>query len=134
MFRTPTDDLTRNPDFYESEYSEGFTTDLPSDEDLARLLQNNFAGSEKCWAYYNRILGRLGLSPGARIFDFGCSWGYGSYQMVAAGYNVVAFEVAPTRRRYAEVKLGVAMVSDAQATARDPNLVGTTRSLPEGGV
>lgn len=125
MFRTPTDDPAKNLDYYESEYSQGFTTDLPSDEKLAELLQSNFAGSEKSWTYYNDILRRLGLDRGARIFDFGCSWGYGSYQMTAAGYSVLAFEIAPTRRRYAQQKLGVAMAEDVLTTAYDPSLAGT---------
>jgi SAM-dependent methyltransferase len=125
LFRTPTDDPTKNQRYYEHEYSQGFTTDMPSDEKLATLIQNNFAGTEKSWDYYNGILKQLGLCRGERVFDFGCSWGYGSYQMAAAGYGVVALEVSPTRRRYAEQKLGVVMVQDAESAVRDPNLAGT---------
>jgi SAM-dependent methyltransferase len=111
QFRTPTDDPSRNLDFYEEEYSAGFTTDMPSDDNLANLIANGFDG-EKNWAYYNDVLKRLGLASGARIFDFGCSWGYGSFQMRKAGYSVLAFEIAPTRRKYAEDKLFVSTVLD----------------------
>ena len=72
---------------------------MPSEETLAGLLKNNFS-DEKYWAYYNDVLRRLGLQPVARIFDFGCSWGYGSSQMLKAGYSIVAFEIATTRRRF----------------------------------
>jgi hypothetical protein len=47
MFRTPTDDTATNESFYESEYAQGFRTDVPWDADLVRLTQANFAGTEK---------------------------------------------------------------------------------------
>jgi SAM-dependent methyltransferase len=125
LFRTPIDDPAGNRDYYEGEYAQSFTTDLPSDESLAELIKNNFDGSEKSWAYYNDVLRRLGLGVGARIFDFGCSWGYGSYQMSRAGYSVIAYEIAPTRKRYAEQKLTVMTVADIEKGVSDPNLAGT---------
>src|SRR5262245_39536051 len=74
QFRAPIDDPLRNFEFYEHKYSSGFTTNVPSDDALAALIRNNFAG-EKNWTYYNDVLKRLGLRSGSRIFDFGCSWG-----------------------------------------------------------
>jgi len=124
QFRTPTDDPSRNLSYYEQEYSQGFTTDMPSDDSLSALLANNFEG-EKSWTYYNDVLKRLGFGSGARIFDFGCSWGYGSYQMLKAGYSVLAFEIAPTRRRYAEEKLSVPTVVDMEEAVKDHKLVGS---------
>jgi cyclopropane fatty-acyl-phospholipid synthase-like methyltransferase len=97
---------------------------MPSDEKLAALIRSNFAGTEKNWDYYNGVLRQLGLGPGERVFDFGCSWGYGSYQMAAAGYRVVALEVSPTRKRYAEEKLRVVMANDADSAIEDPSLAG----------
>jgi cyclopropane fatty-acyl-phospholipid synthase-like methyltransferase len=96
---------------------------MPSDAALATLLSNGFQG-EKNWSYYNDVLQRLGLRSGARIFDFGCSWGYGSYQMIKAGYCVLAFEIAPTRRKYAEQKLGVPTVADMEHVVKDQELMG----------
>jgi SAM-dependent methyltransferase len=124
LFRTPTDDPARNVDYYENEYDQGFTTDMPSQEGLAALVANDFAG-EKNYDYYIDVLKRLGLAPGARIFDFGCSWGYGSYQMSKAGFSVLAFEVAPTRRNYAEQKLSVAMVATMEEAIQNPDLAGS---------
>jgi 2-polyprenyl-3-methyl-5-hydroxy-6-metoxy-1,4-benzoquinol methylase len=120
----PTDDPSRSIDYYEQEYSVGFTTDMPSDDNLAILIANNFDG-KKNWTYYNNILGLLGLRSGARIFDFGCSWGYGSYQMSEAGFSVLAFEIAPTRRKYAEEKLAVSTVRDMEEVQKNPELRGT---------
>ena len=58
------------------------------------------------------VLTKLGLNRGNTIFDYGCSWGYGSYQLVQAGFEVISFEVAPSRRRFAREKLGVTTVDD----------------------
>jgi SAM-dependent methyltransferase len=117
MFRTPTDDPADNQSFYENEYTQGFTTDVPSDPVLAELKRSNFVGTEKCYSYYINVLTQLGLKPGAKVFDYGCSWGYGSYQLAQAGFEVTSFEVAPSRRRYAHEKLGVSTVDDMDRVA-----------------
>ena len=112
LFRTPTDDPVGNASFYENDYAQGFTTSLPDDAALAAMMDRGFAGGEKDYAYYIGVLARLGVGPGRAVFDFGCSWGYGSYQLARAGYEVTAYEVAPSRRRYARDKLAVRVVDD----------------------
>src|SRR5262245_32317219 len=95
LFRAPTDPIGYNTRFYETEYNQGFTTDLPNDQELECLKATNFSDTEKNYGYYINVLRQLGIAPDARIFDFGCSWGYGSFQLKNAGFDVVAFEVAP---------------------------------------
>jgi 2-polyprenyl-3-methyl-5-hydroxy-6-metoxy-1,4-benzoquinol methylase len=112
QYRVPTDKAVDNPKFYESEYSQGFTTELPNFERLNELKNINFRGSEKDYTNYIKVLNVLGIASGSRIFDFGCSWGYGSYQFRQAGLDVAAFEIANTRRAYAERELGVRLVKD----------------------
>jgi cyclopropane fatty-acyl-phospholipid synthase-like methyltransferase len=112
LFRTPTDEPGANAKFYEDGYEQGFTTTLPTDSALDAFKKTNFSGTEKDYSYYIDTIGQLGLKRGARLFDYGCSWGYGSYQLTRAGFNVVAFEISPTRRRYAAEKLGVRTVAD----------------------
>ena len=112
LFRAPTDDPGVNADYYERKYTEGFTTNTPSDAALAEMKRTNFAGTEKDYSYYIGVLTQLGLKAGARIFDYGCSWGYGSYQLAKAGFSVTAFEVAHGRKRYAQEKLGIQIVED----------------------
>jgi SAM-dependent methyltransferase len=119
MFRTPTDDPSANASFYEKEYMQGFTTDLPSDAMLAEMKRSNFALTEKSYSYYISVLTQLGLKPGSRIFDYGCSWGYGSYQLAQAGFEVISFEVAPSRRRFAHEKLGVSTLEDMNRATTD---------------
>lgn len=117
MFRTPTDDPSINEAFYEKEYAQGFTTDTPTDAELARLIESNFVGTEKDYSYYISVLKQLGLRDGAHVFDYGCSWGYGSYQLAKTGFEVTSFEIAPTRRRYAAEKLGVSVVCEMNEAA-----------------
>lgn len=112
MFRAPTDDPAVNADYYEKKYTQGFTTNTPSDAALAEMKRTNFAGTEKDYSYYIGVLTQLGLVSGARVFDYGCSWGYGSYQLAKAGFAVTAFEVAHGRKLYAQEKLGIQIYDD----------------------
>ena len=109
LYRIPTSDERENEAFYQEDYTEGFTTDLPTVAELQELKDTRFAGSEKNYAHYMAVLRALGVSPGARLFDYGCSWGYGSHQLGAAGYQVDAFEISRPRAAYARNQLGVSM-------------------------
>jgi 2-polyprenyl-3-methyl-5-hydroxy-6-metoxy-1,4-benzoquinol methylase len=103
-FRTPKDHDNR--EFYQADtYQQGFTTDLPSDEALARLLAVGFADTEKDFGPYIRLLASQGISAGATLLDFGGSWGYGTWQMQRAGLRVWSYEVSRARSRYAAQKL-----------------------------
>jgi hypothetical protein len=44
MFRTPTDIPSANSEFYDAEYNQGFTTQMPTDKALAELLETKFSG------------------------------------------------------------------------------------------
>jgi 2-polyprenyl-3-methyl-5-hydroxy-6-metoxy-1,4-benzoquinol methylase len=108
QFRTPTTTSPENEAFYQEDYRQGFTSDTPTDDELQKLIANNFAGSEKDYTNYIKVLAALGGKPGNRLLDFGCSWGYGSWQLQKHGYEVVAFEISKPRCRYAREKLKVA--------------------------
>lgn len=123
LFRTPTDDPADNMSFYENDYAQGFTTDLPEASALAAMMRDGFAGTEKDYSYYLGVLAELGVRPGSALFDFGCSWGYGSFQLSRAGYDVIAYEIAPRRRRYARDKLGLRVLDDMARGAAE--LAGT---------
>lgn len=114
-YRTPKDDPGAAETFYADEvYKQGFTTDLPSDAELQVMLANRFAGTEKDFSYRTGVLTAAGLNPGARILDFGCSWGYGSWQMRQAGFEVFSYEIGRERARYAKEKLQCSLVTDLQ--------------------
>lgn len=107
MFRVPTTSREENERFYQSEYSQGFTTSLPAVDELERLKQSLFRGSEKDYSDYLRVLAALGSKPGDAVLDFGCSWGYGSWQLQRAGYRVKAYEISAPRCTYARQELGI---------------------------
>jgi 2-polyprenyl-3-methyl-5-hydroxy-6-metoxy-1,4-benzoquinol methylase len=107
LFRTPTTTAEESARFYEEDYSQGFTTDMPDRGELEALTAQAFAGTEKDYTTYVAVLEALGCRAGSRVLDFGCSWGYGSWQLAEAGYRVEAFEISTTRCAYARKELAV---------------------------
>ncbi len=112
-FRVPKDDVVDAAWFYEHQYDQGVTTAPPADGELQQLLSTRFVGHEKDYRPYVSVLEACGLRTPATILDFGASWGYGSWQLRRAGYEVLGYEVAPTRARFAAERLGVVMIDDA---------------------
>jgi 2-polyprenyl-3-methyl-5-hydroxy-6-metoxy-1,4-benzoquinol methylase len=114
-FRIPKDRVLDSNKFYQSGYEAGFTTSLPSDEQLKKYLSNSFMGGEKDFSGYIKVLDALGLKKGDYVLDFGSSWGYGSWQLQQAGYNVYSYEISKTRSDYARNQLGCRIVEDFTA-------------------
>jgi 2-polyprenyl-3-methyl-5-hydroxy-6-metoxy-1,4-benzoquinol methylase len=107
LFRAPTTSSAENAAFYQSAYKQGFTSDMPDEATLANLVAARFLGSAKDYSTYLAVLTALGAAPGSRVLDFGCSWGYGSWQLANHGFRVTAFEISQSRCHYARQKLGV---------------------------
>lgn len=107
LFRTPTTSTAENRRFYEYAYQQGFTTELPTTPVLQELKRTLFKGTEKDYSAILNLLAAVGLRPGNRIFDFGCSWGFGSWQLRQAGYEVASYEISAQRARYGVENLGV---------------------------
>ena len=117
MYRVPPDGVRANFDFYQSSYRQGFTTECADEAALQDLIACKFEGTGKSYQAYIAILRSLGLQSGARIFDYGCSWGYGSWQLMDAGYSVTAYEISVSRAAYARERLGVNCVRDGPERA-----------------
>lgn len=111
LYRVPTTTEKEYSKYYQDDYSEGFTTDLPALADLDKMKRLKFAGMEKDYSKYIEVLRALGC--GDKLLDFGCSWGYGSWQFSQAGFDVKAFELSQKRREFANRHLGVNVYSDA---------------------
>jgi SAM-dependent methyltransferase len=111
-FRVPKDTDTRSRYFYQEEYKEGFTTDVPSDEQLKEMLVCRFKNTVKDYQTYISVLHAIGVEPGETVLDFGCSWGYGSWQLREAGFKVYSYEVSKSRAEFARRKLGCSIVGD----------------------
>ena len=105
MFRVPKPSASECRDFYQSEYEQGFTTDCPSPEALRKMKDSAFVGTPKDYSGYLDVLRSIPLTGGSTILDYGCSWGYGSWQLARAGYRVYSFEISRPRARYAAEKL-----------------------------
>jgi Zn ribbon nucleic-acid-binding protein len=101
MFRVPKASQKEDVQFYQRDYEQGFTTDCPTPDELTRLKRCCFAGTERDYSSYVEVLRAARLDPGSVIYDFGCSCGYGSWQLRHAGYRVYSFEVSRPRARYA---------------------------------
>jgi protein-L-isoaspartate O-methyltransferase len=115
QFRAPTDPPTFGDEFYQEEYSQGFTTDCPSDDQLKSFVASSFVGTPKDFSGKLALLEQLQVPKGARILDFGASWGYGTWQFRHAGYDAVGFEPGRRRARYATEKLGVQVTHETDA-------------------
>ncbi len=112
LFRYPSETPAEMAKFYQAEYQQaGLTTHLPNDDDLHRLIETNFANSDKDFAFLPPILEALGIKPGARVLDYGANWGYSVYQLRRAGYNAEGYEISRPRAAFAG-KLGVEVQTD----------------------
>jgi len=110
LYRSPVTPVSVGPRFYDQDYSQGFTTELPDDRRLNELQAVGFRGTEKDYSSYIAVLQALGVGPGARVFDYGCSWGYGTWQLRQSGFVTDAFEISARRAQYARQKLGLDVV------------------------
>lgn len=112
LFRVPTFSPGDNARFYQERFSSGSTTELPGDVVLRELLDSGFRNHPKNYGAYLRVLEALGAKPGGRLLDFGCSWGYGSWQLRAAGFRVEAYDISAPRAAYARDKLKIPVLPE----------------------
>ena len=112
LFRTPTTSDEENRRFYQREYTENFTM-VPDRQQLEDLLETSFVvshGRNYNISHYINILNAFGHKTGNRLLDFGCSWGYNSWQLQKAGYQVQGYDISKARSAYAREHLGVDVV------------------------
>src|SRR5690606_13167861 len=79
LFRTPTDTPVEATKFYNEAYTQGPTTYRPTLEQLEIMKAYRFSNQNSDYAYLAGLLFQHRVARGARLFDYGCSWGYGSY-------------------------------------------------------
>ena len=83
MFRWPKESAGHSVRFYQKDYSEGLTTQIPGKDQLAEMKRNVFKGTEKDFATKIAILKMV--VPQGRVLDFGSSWGYGLFPIESRG-------------------------------------------------
>lgn len=109
MFRYPKETMEYNEQYYQDDYDEGITTQMPPIETLNEWKQKGFKGSPRDFSTQVSIV--QAVAPSGKLLDFGASWGYASYQFMLAGYDTIGYEVSRPRARYAHDHLGVKMLS-----------------------
>jgi 2-polyprenyl-3-methyl-5-hydroxy-6-metoxy-1,4-benzoquinol methylase len=119
LYRTPTTSIEENRAFYQKAYTQGVVTNLPSDAELSGLIFTKFNHPSSDYSKYIEILQAIGCKEGDKLFDFGCSWGYGSWQFKQHGFDVQSFEISKPRGEFAKEKLGVDVL-DAMDNAEGP--------------
>ena len=119
-FRWPAD----TPHEHDAYYQEEFAGDspqviLPGTEELQRLKDTNFSGTPL--DINNKVRVLHALKPGSRVLDFGCSWGYGTYQLQQHGFNTIGFEISRPRAEYARTKLNLEVIDSIEDFMRHPS-------------
>jgi hypothetical protein len=107
MFRWPKDSIGHNRRFYQKAYRQSMAPKSPEQQiHPHKLFQHGLLN----------ISGRIALlqtiMPAGRVLDYGSSWGYGTYQLQAAGYDAVGYEVSRPRAELARKRLGVPTITD----------------------
>jgi SAM-dependent methyltransferase len=111
IYRWPCDSVEENRSYYQKRYTAGVATHLPDAPAIAEMKAKCFRG------YPNldlsaKIQVLKALKVSGRVLDYGCSWGYGVYQLAAEGFDAVGFEISEPRADYGRRNLGVRIVTD----------------------
>jgi len=119
QYRTPTTSEQESKTFYEEEYSQpGLTTDLPSREELFKLIECDFIETEKDHSHLKDLLRLLASEKKdrLRVLDYGANWGYGVYQIdkFPTVSECVGYEYSDVRRRYGQENLGIRYVEEKE--------------------
>lgn len=121
LYRFPGDDESSLLKFYQKEYhQDGLTTDLPSTDEIKRLLASKFKGTEKDMSSVISIIQTLG--NGLKILDFGANWGYTVFQLRQSGFDADGYEISVPRAKFAS-HLGIDLSSSLNFTPESFDVV-----------
>lgn len=112
LFKYPAETGTEMARYYQEEYSQVnglVSTRVPSDAELAELVNNNFEGTGLHFGNVLELFRQLGIPSGARVLDVGASWGFGTLQLRRAGFDAIGFEISRPRAELGR-RLGVSVV------------------------
>jgi 2-polyprenyl-3-methyl-5-hydroxy-6-metoxy-1,4-benzoquinol methylase len=105
-FRFPKDNVSFSEIFYENEYSQDLTTELPSDNELACFKNTMFKNSGKDFSERLEMLKRISNGKN-RLLEYGSSWGYFLYQANNYGFDATGIEISKKRASYGVKNLKV---------------------------
>lgn len=118
-FRWPADTADEHDSYYQEEFA-GDTPQimLPGSDELRLLESTNFSGS--ALDINNKVRVLQALISGGRVLDFGCSWGYGTYQLRQHGFDAVGFEISRRRAEFGRTKLGLNLIDSFNELVKLP--------------
>lgn len=116
MFRHPRFDFKHNFKFYNHKYKQsGITTDLPEEKHLQHLIETKFKNTLRSTAISQLILNKLsGDISNKSILDYGCSWGYATWQFQDIGMKAYGYEISRERAAFGLEHLGVSNSTDTK--------------------
>ena len=122
MFRHPLDTGKFNTKFYNSQYNQnGITTDLPTVKELDQYLQNKFSDTNRSIKQIQEMLTPIiGGLKGKKILDYGCSWGYTTWQFKDLGMFATGFEISKARAFFGEKNLNLTIHTDTKDITEGP--------------
>ena len=113
IFRWPADSEGESHVYYEHFYSESHPeVKLPSASQLKGLIDREFAATQLDLRPEITLL--KAIKPQCRVLDYGCSWGYGTHQLIREGFDAVGFEISQRRAAYGREKLHLNIISNIE--------------------
>ena len=94
-----------------------------------KVLTTDFKATEKNYSVYIEVLAAAGARPGMRPLDFGCSWGYGSWQLMKAGFDVSSFEISSRRCKFARERLKIDAYDELERIEGDFDVIFSSHVL-----
>jgi 2-polyprenyl-3-methyl-5-hydroxy-6-metoxy-1,4-benzoquinol methylase len=114
-FRYPVDRKETNAEFYQTAYQEQdkLTSELPDEATLNEIKGANFNLANRNAGRFLDIFSKLfsGSEP-LKIVDYGCSWGYLTYQFKEAGHQVQGYEISRSRASFGTKNLGIEILTN----------------------
>jgi 2-polyprenyl-3-methyl-5-hydroxy-6-metoxy-1,4-benzoquinol methylase len=132
IYRWPKQNTGFNNSFYQTRYAQvhrGRATDLPSPSEIEMMKKINFANTAMDASHYVALAAQLGCR---QMFDYGCSWGYTTFQFLQAGFETDGLEVSWPRAEFGRRNLGVSIFntpSEALKTHRKYDFIFTSHVL-----
>lgn len=132
IFRYPKPETSASAEYYQVYEGVG-VTELPNPAQLRQRMAERFRGPPSIGNDYSyRIELLKQLRPSGKLFEFGCSWGYGLWQFAEAGFEVAGFEISRKRADYGrrEMRLKIATEkSDLICSPRSYDIVFSSHVL-----
>ncbi len=108
-YRFPVEKLEKSELYYQDDYNEldGITSKMPTSDELLDFKKSDFIIGSKNADRYIQIFKQLmpGKLSDIKVLDYGCSWGYISYQFKNKGFDIQSYEISKPRADFGNKNL-----------------------------